>query len=279
MVESFPDAEVAARLSASFAAQEARLQATLAAARAEMEHRGLRGDAVERGVREFLSKHMPRRYTVGTGEIIDRFGHRSAQTDVLLLTDEQPFVNEADTSGQYLVEGVGAAGEVKTVLNSSELDDILDKGAKLRQIRPTLSKGAEVQALPSDMPRFVDSLPFFALAMESRLKPETLLQKLNDAEEVLNWNGSRVPKLDALFVVDGGVYYNFGDGRGAQRFMYSDGSNGVGWIGPFTDGALVSVFIWLNATIPRVRHASTIVTPYLTPTNLRSFPGADTSAR
>lgn len=193
----------------------------------------------------------------------------------MVLNDEQPFVQEPDTSGLYLIEGVAAVGEIKTSLGSSELDDILAKGARLRQIEPTISAGAEVRGQHSDILRFVDSVPYFALALESSLAPQTILEKLRLAPDVTAWSGNALPALDALFILDRGVYLNFGDGLGANRFIYNDGTLGTGWIGPQPDGALVSLFNWLNGTIPRVRHASSIATPYLTATNLQYDIGPD----
>lgn len=269
MPETHPDPDVAARLSAAFAAEEGTLRAALDRARADFEHRGVRGDAVERAVRHFLSRHLPRKYSIGTGEAIDRLGHRSSQLDVLVLNDEQPFIHEPDTSGLYLIEGVAAVGEIKTSLGSGELDDILAKGARLREIEPTISVGAEVRGQHSDIIRFVNSVPYFALALESSLAPLTILEKLRAAPDVTAWSGDSLPALDALFVLDRGVYLNFGDGMGANRFMLVDGTVGTGWWGPFPEGALVSLFNWLNANIARVRHASSIATPYLTATNIR----------
>ncbi|KJL25937.1 hypothetical protein RN51_00444 [Microbacterium oxydans] len=268
MPETHPDPEVAARLSAAFAAEETTLRAALDRARADFEHRGVRGDAVERAVRHFLSRHLPRKYTVGTGETIDRLGHRSNQLDVLVLNDEQPFVQEPDTSGLYLIEGVAAVGEIKTSLGSSELDDILSKGQRLRQIQPTIPAGSEVRGLISDIHRFVDSVPYFALALGSSLASETILQKLMDAPDITSWNGTTVPALDALFVLDRGAYLNFGDGEGALQFRLPDGSAGTGWFGPFPDGALVALFNWLNGSISRVRYGSSIASPYLMATNV-----------
>lgn len=276
MPETHPDPDVAARLTAAFAAEEATLRAALNRARANFEHRGVRGDAVERAVRQFLSRHLPRKYSIGTGEAIDRLGHRSSQLDVLVLNDEQPFIHEPDTSGLYLIEGVAAVGEIKTSLGSGELDDILAKGARLREIEPTISAGAEVRGKHSDLIRFVNSVPYFALALESRLAPLTILEKLRTAPDVTAWSGDSLPALDALFVLDRGVYINFGDGMGSNRFMLIDGTPGVGWHGPFPEGALVSLFNWLNGNIARVRHASSIVTPYLTATNIRPGDGGVT---
>jgi hypothetical protein len=243
-------------------ADESVLRAALDRARGEFEHRGLRGDALERSARELLGKRLPSRFRVGTGEVIDRYGGRSSQLDVVVLTEDQPFVHPSDESGTYLVEGVAAIGEVKTRLDGAALDDILAKGGRVRTLRPTHLQGDEIFTNPSDRARFIDSTAYFALAMESALRPETLLDRLRSAEGVANDNGAVLARLDALFVVGQGVYYNFGDGQGSHQFVV-DGEQVGGWIGPFEGSALVDLFVWLNAVAPRINRRQSVMPLYL----------------
>ena len=261
--DSQPDPDVRARLAAAFTAEEAKLRAALAAARADFDHKGIRGDVVERAVREFLERHLPRKYSVGTGETIDRLGQRSSQLDVLVLNDEQPFVQERDTPGLYMIEGVSAVGEVKTRLDGAALTDMLEKGAKLRALRPTHAKDDIRFGNQSDSQRFVDSRPYFGLALESELNPDTVLERLKAAEEVVAWNGESLPALDALFVLDGSTYFNAGNGLGALRFLNAQGGPGMGWVAQPTGETLVNLFVWLNTMMPRILRSTSIATPYL----------------
>lgn len=260
-----PDPAVAARLRSAFGAQEQILGAALAKARADFDHRGVKGDAVEEAVRAFLRAHLPRRYDVGKGEVIDRFGHRTSQLDVIVLNDEQPFVHPEGTSGVYLAEGVSAVGEVKTRLDKTALDDILSKGERIRQLRLSYSKGDQIYTNESDRKRFISSLPYFAVAMEAHMSGDAILAQLMAADDADSPEdaGVKLPKLDALFILGLGTVINFGDGQGSFRFIRSDGELVPGWI-PFPeDDVLVTMFTWLHAVMPRVLRHNSIGVQYL----------------
>jgi hypothetical protein len=57
-----PDEEVTRRIQEMFGADEAVLRAALDRARGGFDHRGLRGDSLERGFRAFLGARLPLRY-------------------------------------------------------------------------------------------------------------------------------------------------------------------------------------------------------------------------
>lgn len=257
------------RLRHTFAAEDMILSAALKKARASFTHPGVKGDVVEVAVRSFLSSHLPRKFGVGTGEVIDRYGSRSSQLDVIVLNDEQPFVHDINTNGMYFAEGVSAVGEVKSSMGSRELLDILEKGEKLRTLRPTPLAGDQIQSSPGDISRFVASFPYFGLAIESSMTVSRILDTLNAASDVASPDGSGVmiPKLDALFVLNRKVFTNFGHGTGSHKFMYADGTSATGWIAFEENGALVNLFAWLNAVIPRITRANSIAVPYLIATS------------
>ena len=56
--------------------------------RSKFENSGNKGTNTEAILREFLRSYLPRRYGVGHGEIVDSLGGRSAQTDIVIVTDE-----------------------------------------------------------------------------------------------------------------------------------------------------------------------------------------------
>ena len=263
------DPAVVERLRAAFASDDLVLRAALTKARADFDHRGIKGDAVEIATRSFLRSHLPRKFDVGTGEVIDRYGARSSQLDVIVLNDEQPFVHGLDTSGMYLAEGVSAVGEVKSSMGTKDLADILAKGGRLRTLRPTPLSGDTIHGNPHDIARFVMSFAYFGLALESSMTTEAIYDALVAEEEVdaPDGSGTRLPKLDALFVLDRGVFQHFGNGQGAFQFIQPDGQSLAGWAGSRSDGVLVSLFTWLNAVMPRVNRAGSIAVPYLVPSS------------
>jgi len=101
------------------------MRADLAAIRARFEQSGNKGSSVEEVMRSFLRDYLPRRLEVGHGEVIDTFGQRSRQTDVVLATEDHPYTFKPESPGLFFVEGVAAAAEVKSVLTSGELDGAL----------------------------------------------------------------------------------------------------------------------------------------------------------
>lgn len=246
------DPVVTRRLREALASQDIVLQASLAKSRSDFNHAGNKGDAVESAVRQFIRAHLPRKFDIGTGEVIDRFGNRSPQADVIILNDEQPFVHPPETHGVYLAEGVSAVGEVKAVMGSKELNDILDKAERVKAIRPTTPLGSTVRGSRGDLERFVDKLPFFALALEASVSFERIHELLTS---------ERGQHLDALFMLDRGTLENFGDGSGSLQYIIN-GVSQPGWW-PSTDGsALASLFVWLNSVMPRVARASSVATQY-----------------
>src|SRR5438034_11850042 len=101
-----------------FAAIENQLKAKLAEARASFAHGGDRGHDLERAVRCVVRDFLPRRLDVGQGEVIDSLGSRSGQTDLVIANEDHPFTFASDSPGIFFVEGVAAAGEIKTVLTT-----------------------------------------------------------------------------------------------------------------------------------------------------------------
>jgi hypothetical protein len=112
-------------LRAHIAQVEQQMRSELAKARATFAHNAYRGDEGEAAFRSVLRQFLPRRFELGHGEVIDSFGWRSAQTDVVIANEDHPFIFSPDKPGLFLIEGVSAAGEVKAVLTRQKLADSL----------------------------------------------------------------------------------------------------------------------------------------------------------
>ncbi|WP_146244187.1 DUF6602 domain-containing protein [Curtobacterium sp. MCBD17_032] len=258
------------RLGALFDVNEQKLRLALDEARASFDHRGIKGDVVEGAVRTFLRGHLQRVFDVGTGEVIDQFGHRSPQLDVVVSNSDQPFAYPIDASGLYLAEGVSAVGEVKSKLNSASLQDILTKGQQIRQIRPRPLQGDEVYGNPVDIDRYVMSLPYFAIAIESDISTESILKRLADAPLLpagATDSGRRLPSLDMLVVLDRRMTAMFVMDGGSIHLLESDGSDVEGWGLVHPGRPLTDLFLWLNTNVTRVRRHTSIAIPYLVPTS------------
>ncbi|WP_349775158.1 DUF6602 domain-containing protein [Curtobacterium sp. MCSS17_007] len=264
---SRPDPAISQRLKDALATDEEVLKLSLSRARAHFNHSGMKGDAVEEAARDFLMTHLPRRFGVGRGEVIDRKGNRTSQLDILILNEDQPFNYPTDQPGVYLAEGVSAIGEVKSALTRTELADIVKKGAQVRALRVVPQKGEIMYSNPSDGPRYIDSFPYFAVATETTMSRDSILEALNDLAPVPDYEpedaSPGLAPLDALFVLGTGAFLNLGNGKGEISMEESDGSRVKGWEAVADDKALVWMFGWLDIVMPRRIRWSSIAAPYL----------------
>lgn len=88
------------------------------------------GSAKEKEVIRKLEMLLPNSVGIGSGCVIDSYGNTSKQMDVIIY--EKEFcpvfcINDSAETTYYPCEGVIAAGEIKTTLNSKELNNIFDK--------------------------------------------------------------------------------------------------------------------------------------------------------
>ena len=113
------------------------LGARLKRARALFEHAGNKGSYIEDAVRDVLRQFLPRELGVGHGEVIDVNHHRSSQLDVVVATKEHPnWYRDGAEPSWFLIEGVAAVAEVKSVLTLANLRDTLAKAVEFRKLTP-----------------------------------------------------------------------------------------------------------------------------------------------
>jgi hypothetical protein len=196
-------------LRSKFNRVECQMMEKLEEIRATFHHKGIKGGEVEACVREFLQRYLPRRFQVGEGEIIDTAGQRSAQTDVVIADEHHPFTFTEHESGLFFVEGVTAAGEVKSVLTSTDFDRSIDNSKVFKSLSLSPRYSYSSYACDADVRRFFTKPPWFLLAFESQLSLTTINQKLRKRATVENEVNQMV---DAVFVLGQGWVINFGDG-------------------------------------------------------------------
>jgi hypothetical protein len=100
------------------------LRVSLKKARAETRHPGKKGTKVEIAARDVLREYMPPNLSVGDGGVYDSYGDESAQMDIVIANGDQPFTFPSGESGEYVIEGVSAVGEVKSNLTPRQLTDL-----------------------------------------------------------------------------------------------------------------------------------------------------------
>jgi hypothetical protein len=241
-------------------AAEAGMRAKLAETRASFVHPGIKGDHVEAAFRAFLAQYLPRRLTVAHGEVVDKLGNRSAQTDVVVANEDHPFTFTPSEPGLFFVEGVSAVGEVKSVLTSDEFAGTVAKSRLWKKLVMKPGAGTLLHANPSDGERFYKRPPCFLVAMESQLSLETVQQRLA-AEGHFGAEGYS-GALDAVFLLDRGWAIDFGTGEGKYQFQVS-GASAAGWNFRQSDQVLFDMLGWLSACMPKMIQFEPVLLSYL----------------
>jgi len=255
-------------LKKSIAALEAQARAKLDEIRARFEHAGEKGAAVETLFRELLLEYLPRRLEIGRGEIIDTKGRRSRQTDLVIVNEDHPLTFTPDQPGLFFIEGVIAAGEVKTTITSSELDDALKNSVQFKQLEVYPGRGTRAHTNPSDLERFYKRRLWFLIAFSSQLSLSGIRNNIETFLKANEIENNRL--LDAVFVLDRGWVINFGDGQGTFGYETPEGTIAEGFVEKDSVSVLFDLLAWLSCVMPREVRFESILTRYILPEEKRS---------
>ena len=112
---------------------------------------GLIGSARENPARKQLKKLLPAFVSTGSGIVIDSFGAKSSQQDMVLY--ERDFcpvysVNDTPQATYFPIEGVIAVGEVKSVVDKPTLFDALHKVRSAKLLK-RFSEKTQEHGLPA----------------------------------------------------------------------------------------------------------------------------------
>ncbi len=226
-----------------------------------MAQSGDRGSHAESALREVLASYLPRRYSVGAGEVIDTSDHRSGQIDVVVANEDQPLLYGPHEPGLFFIEGVDAAGEVKMQLTSSSLDQAINSAQSFKKLQALETEGFRVMSR-SDIPRFFIRRPFFIFAYESQLTLETVAERVRKRlDDDMN------PGPDAVFVLERGAVLDLGDGHGSLGIMTPEGTRHSGWVIKPGEDTMFGLLAWLSMVMPRVHRMTPILPEYMIATS------------
>lgn len=251
-----------------FAAIESQMRGKLDEIRATLEHPGGKGTSIEEVFRKFMREFLPRRLDVGHGEILDSEDRRSKQTDLIVVNEDHPLTFTHVQPGLFFIEGVCAAGEVKTVLNSSGLDKAIENSLQFKQLEVDLGIGTLIHTNPSDRERFYKSPPWFLFAFTSELTLSTIKNKIELTVESEGIENNKF--LDAVFILDRGGLINFGDGEGVYYLESPEGTISTGFVPLDSNSVLFDLMTWLSCVMPRMVRFEPIMPLYLMPKEQRS---------
>lgn len=138
-----------------FLGHQDQLRAALGADRQAVDHPALKGGASEGHWRTLLDTHLPRRYRVATGVVVDCDGGQSEQIDII-IHDAHYCPVFRDQAGVSFVpaESVYAVLEAKQEVNALYLRAAAEKAESVRRLRrtsaPIFERGKEKP--PRDLP-------------------------------------------------------------------------------------------------------------------------------
>ncbi len=240
---------------------ENQMREALAEVRETFKHSGNKGTNTEYIFRDFVRQYLPRRLEIGNGEIIDSFGNRSGQADIVIVNEDHPFTFTSSKPGLFFIEGILSVGEVKTTLTTQELKNTLKSSLCYKKLKMKHGKGEMVHANESDLKRYYEHPPFFLFCYESQLKLSTIKTKIEDFIKENSLEATET--IDGIFLIDKGWLINFGDGKGAFKFRTPDGKNLDGWIIKESDSVLFDFLSYISVTMLKIIRFEPILLNYL----------------
>jgi hypothetical protein len=102
----------------------------------EIKHAPTKGEAREIPVQEFFRKRLPGTFRVDKGSVVDLCGNISPAADVLISDQVRGFPLRDGASVTLAAEALLVTVEVKSCLNSGEIQSIFEKAEKFKALRP-----------------------------------------------------------------------------------------------------------------------------------------------
>ncbi len=113
-----------------------RLRSEIDLLNAIIPHNATKGAENEESLRNVIRSFIPQRYSVGAGIIIDSFGHRSRQIDIVIYDSQTyPALFSSTSTVLFPVETVIAAIEVKTFFDGAKLKDVVENCRSVRSLK------------------------------------------------------------------------------------------------------------------------------------------------
>lgn len=167
------------------------VERSLTAARELIGHEGEKGGASEEVWRGLLRKHLPLRYQVDTGFVVDSANQFSQQLDVIIFDRQySPLVFELGSRRIFPAESVYAVMEVKQEFNRATLQYARDKVRSVRQLVRTNLPVRDLKGNPIERPLLKISGGIVALHSKWNPlfgQPFTRAIKSSDPRELLDF--------------------------------------------------------------------------------------------
>lgn len=223
-------------------------------------HKGNRGTSAEEEIRDFIRSIIPKTQSVHHGEVICTDERTSGQLDVVVLQDFHPDFFDTNQPGIFFAEGVQFVAEVKTLLDTSQLIDVLESCRNVKSLLPKYDQSVEIWANASDINRFVDRIPYILICYESKITLDKMYREIEDYYKSCDND----LKIDGIFVLSRGVIENLGDGLGSYRYI-NDGQPLTGFriFESDSDGDAMISLLRFIVSLPNVRRSQNFLRHYL----------------
>ena len=143
----------------------------------------------EQFVDEFLRKVLPPAYRIGSGDVIDSFGQKTGQQDVVVEFSFLPTLPAiAGKERLYLAEGVAALVEVKSNL-AKDWEDVKRRASAIRNLRRIFRVPGFTPYGPPP-----ERIPYFAVGYSGWKSIETVQEKCQEGF------------VDAILIIDHGLF-------------------------------------------------------------------------
>ncbi len=193
----------------------------------EIKHQGNKGTYRESALREFLlSGRLPKRFGIGTGEIIGPTRNVSKQSDLVIYDQLDGMSLVYDDNVQiYPIESVFGVIEVKSQLSKTELIKSLENIKSVKSLCPTESVTKTTNSFISmTYPRPKPFGIVFAYSLSNN-SLESLLDNLREWEK----ENSKEHWPNLVVVLGEGVLYHYGDGmKNSSLFSNEEISKATG---------------------------------------------------
>jgi hypothetical protein len=159
-------------------------------------HPGVRGHEAEDLVRRFLRGHLPKRFDVGSGFIIDANNTVSKQTDVIVYDALNCPVYRASETGAIIPsDNVAAIVEVKSQLDKQRMEEAFANAAAAKSLVKT--------SLPPNIPFLITTQTYYCLfAFDVSITLETLTEHYR--REIIKQGGLGL-HIDLILILDKGI--------------------------------------------------------------------------
>ncbi|HDX9638968.1 TPA: DUF6602 domain-containing protein [Bacillus mobilis] len=153
-------------------------------------HHGLKGDVRENALSTFLKKHLPEKFKVGSGIVVNSEGEQSRQQDIIIYDAfNAPLLHNEENTKIIPVESVYGTIEVKSTLSKPELIKCINNIKSIKAL----------SNLPHPIPHG------FVFAYQADSSIDTVCKNVAELNKEVNWEH----RINTICILNQGVILHF----------------------------------------------------------------------